>query len=151
MYASYWGRDLTYGEVLGNISDTMVTYLLKGDLNLLMFHQPNLRAYNGKRSLLGDLIDATLAKYNALATFPVVSPTMDAIGDKMIARQTYDQAGVTVTLGPGQLVVSAAKAAVVPITGLNTAGAEQYAGQPITYVAVAAGKTKTIRIPVAAK
>ena len=33
MYAGYWGRNLTYEEILGNISDTMVTYLLKGDLN----------------------------------------------------------------------------------------------------------------------
>jgi hypothetical protein len=149
VYASYWGRNLTYEEILGNISDTMVTYLLKGDLNLLMFHQPNLRAYNGKRSLLGDLIDMTIAKYSGLVTFPIVSPTMHAVGDQMIARQTYDQAGVTAMLVPGLgLVISVAKTAVVPVTGLNIVGAEQYAGQPIAYIAVAAGKPKTIRIPV---
>jgi hypothetical protein len=152
MYASYWGRNLNYGEILGNISDTMVTYLLKGDLNLLMFHQPNLRAYNGKRSLLGDLIDMTIAKYNALVTFPVLSPTMQAVGDKMIARQTYNQAGVTAMLVPGEgLVLSVAKTATVPVTGLNIVGAEQYAGQRIAYVTVAAGQRKTIRIPVAAR
>jgi hypothetical protein len=152
MYADYWGRNLTYAEILGNISDTMVTYLLKGDLNPLMFHQPNLRAYNGRGSLLGDLIDMTVAKYNGLVTFPIVSPTMHAIGDKMIARQTYNEAGVTATLVPGQgLVISATRAAVVPVTGLNIVGAEDYAGQRIAYVAVAAGTTRTIRIPVAVK
>ena len=152
MYAGYWGRNLTYDEILGNISDTMVTYLLKGDLNPLMFHQPNLRAFNGQRSLLGDLIDMTLAKYHALVTFPVLSPTMHAIGEKMIARQTLNQAGVTARLVPGQgLVVSAAKTTVVPVTGLNIAGAEQYAGQRIAYVTVAAGTTRTIPIPVDAR
>jgi hypothetical protein len=152
MYASYWGRNLSYAEILENISDTMVTYLLKGDLNLLMFHQPNLRAYNGKRSLLGDLVDLTVAKYSALVTFPILSPAMHAIGDKMIARQTFDQAGVTARLVPGSgLVISASKTAVVPVTGLNIAGAEQYAGQRIAYVAVQAGKIKTIRIPVAVR
>jgi hypothetical protein len=152
MYAGYWGRDLTYPEILGNISDTMVTYLLKGDLNPVMFHQPNLRAYDGKRSLLGDLIDTTLAKYKAVVTFPVLSPRMHEVGDKMIARSAYDQAGVTAMLVPGQgLVISATKAAVVPVTGLNIAGAEQYGDQRIAYVTVAAGKTRTIRIPVTAK
>jgi hypothetical protein len=150
MYAGYWGRNLSYAEILENISDTMVSYLLKGDLNLLMFHQPNLRAYNGKRSLLGDLIDMTLAKYKALVTFPILSPAMHAIGDKMIARQTYNQAGVTAMLVPGQgLVISVEKSAVVPVTGLNIVGAEQYAGLSIAYITVAAGKTRTIRVPVA--
>jgi hypothetical protein len=152
MYNAFWGRNLSYQEILGNISDTMVTYLLKGDLNPLMFHQPNLRAYDGRRSLLGDVIEMTIAKYQALVTFPVVSPTMAAVGDRMMARQAYNQAGISATLVSGRgLVIRAEKAAVVPVTGLNIAGAEQYAGQPIAYVAMAAGTTRTIAIPVGAR
>jgi hypothetical protein len=152
MYNAFWGRNLSYQEILGNITDTMVTYLLKGDLNPLMFHQPNLRAYDGSRSLLGDVIEMTVAKYRALVTFPMVSPTMAAVGDRMMARQAYNQAGITATLVSGRgLVIRAEKAAVVPVTGLNIAGAEQYAGQPIAYVAMAAGTTRTIAIPAAAR
>ena len=47
---NFWGRDLTYQEILNNISDTWVSYLLNGDLNPLMFHQPNTRAYDGTHS-----------------------------------------------------------------------------------------------------
>jgi hypothetical protein len=115
-----------------------------------MFHQPNLRAYDGRRSLLGDVIEMTVAKYQALVTFPVVSPTMAAVGDRMMARQAYNEAGIRATLVPGRgLVISAGKAAVVPVTGLNIAGAELYAGQRIAYVPMAAGTTRTIAIPVA--
>jgi hypothetical protein len=150
MYRDYWKRDFTYQDVLDNISDTFVTYLLKGDLNPLMFHQPNVRAYDGRRSLLSDLIDTTIRKYNALVTFPIDSPTMDAVGDKMIARETYNNAGITAKLVPGKgLVLTAVNRAVVPITGLNVVGAEQYAGQTIAYIPIAAARTKTIAIPVA--
>jgi hypothetical protein len=152
MYNAFWHRNLSYEEILGNISDTLVTYLLKGDLNPLMFHQPNLRAYDGQRSLLGDLLNMTIDKYSRLVNFPVLSPTMAAVGDKMIARAKYNEAGVSAVLIPGRgLVITAANAAVVPITGLNIAGAESYAGQWIAYVTTTAGKSKTIAIPVAVR
>jgi hypothetical protein len=78
----FWGlgRDLTYAEILDKESDMWVLYLLKGDLDPIMFHQSNLRAftYTGSNypqiglskglnhTLLGDLINATLTKYNKL-------------------------------------------------------------------------------------
>lgn len=37
----------------------MVSYLARFDLDPLMFHQPNMRAYDGVNSLLGDLLHAT--------------------------------------------------------------------------------------------
>jgi hypothetical protein len=148
MYRSFWGRDFSYRDVLNNISDTWVTYLLNGDLNPLMFHQPNTRAYDGTHSLLGDLVDMTVAKYGQLVKFPILSPSMAAVGDKMIARQQYNEAGVTATLVPGTgLVLTAQKAAKVPVTGLKIAGAESYAGQSIAYVTLAAGQSKTIVVP----
>jgi hypothetical protein len=152
MYRAYWGHDFTYAELVNNISDTMVTYLLKGDLNPLMFLLANLRAYDGVHSLLGDVIDNTMAKYSSLVTFPIASPAMNEVGDKMIARQTYNQAGVSATLVPGkELVIKAVNAAVVPLTGVNVAGAEQYAGQPIAYITMAAGSSKTLGISVPAR
>ena len=67
----------------------------------------------------------------------------------MIARQRLQPGGRDGPLVPGQgLVVSATKAAVVPVTGLNIAGAEQYAGQRIAYVTVAAGRPGPSAIPV---
>ena len=146
MYRSHWGRDLTYAEILDNISDTWLSYLLNGDLNPLMFHQPNTRAYDGVHSLLGDLIDLTTSKYRKLVRFPILSPSMAEVGDKMIERQRYNEAGVTARVAGDWLVVTASKAATVPITGLRLAHGETYAGQHIANVGLAAGETATIRI-----
>jgi hypothetical protein len=144
---NYWGRDLTYAEILDNISDTWVSYLLNGDLNPLMFHQPNTRAYDGVHSLLGDLIDLTVAKYGKLVKFPILSPSMSAVGDLMVARQTYNEAGVTATLVPGVgVVVSAVKTATVPITGVKITGAQMYAGHYVAQVPLTAGQQKTLTI-----
>ena len=144
---NFWGRDLTYAEILDNVSETWLSYLLNGDLNPLMFHQPNTRAYDGVHSLLGDLIDLTVTKYGNLVKFPILSPSMAAVGDLMIARQKYNEAAVTATFVPGVgVVVAAQKAATVPITGLKTTGSELYAGQFVAHVALKAGQKKTLAI-----
>jgi hypothetical protein len=142
----FWDHDFSYTELLNNISDTWLGYLLNGDLNPLMFHQPNTRAYDGVHSLLGDVIDMTVKKYGSLVKFPIQFPSMSAVGDKMIARQKYNEAGVTATLNGNQLTLTATKAAVVPVTGLKNTGAELYAGQSIGVVTLAAGQTKTVTI-----
>ena len=72
----------------------MLSYLLKGDIDPLMFHQANLRAYDGSRTLLTDLLDATLKKYNQHYTLPIQNPTQEEIGKKMADRMNYNGAGV---------------------------------------------------------
>ena len=125
MYRTFWGRDLSYNEILGIESDRLLTYLLKGDANPWMFHQTNLDAYNGTRTLLTDLLDVTLAKYNALYRLPVLSPPMQTIGDLMIRRAAYNASGVKATLNPdGSIKVTVTKKATIPITGVAMAGAE---------------------------
>src|SRR4051812_21785369 len=69
-----------YPTIIGTESDTFQRYLLNGNNDPWMFHQANARDYDGAgHSLLTDLMDATLQKYGAVATFPVVSPTMDEL------------------------------------------------------------------------
>jgi hypothetical protein len=150
IYRSFWGRDLTYQEILDRVSQTMLFYLLKGDIDPLMFHQPNLRAYAGgssTQSLLGDLLDMTIAKYENLVSLPILSPTQNGIGSRMARRMAYNGAGVTASLVPGQsITLTAQRAATVPVTGLNIAGAESYGGQFIAHVRLAAGESITIPI-----
>src|SRR5262249_40835843 len=57
--AGAYGHVDTYQQLLDRESNMMLTYLLKGDIDPLMFHQPNMRAYDGTHTLLGDLLDAT--------------------------------------------------------------------------------------------
>ena len=112
-----------------------------------MFHQANLRDVGGGQSLITAFLDAVLNKYAARATFPVVSPTMDELAQKMKARMAFDAAGVSATIEPGgKLTVKVEKAATVPVTGLCTPAAEAYAGQQISYLPLADGQSITLSL-----
>ncbi len=138
----------TYNEILNKESDILLQYLLKGERYPWMFHQPNLRAYDGTHSLIGDLIDRTLAKYNRIYKLPIQSPTMDALGQLVADRTNYGQVSfpfpttglATAALQPGfvasivpgaSITFQSTKPITVPVTGLPTPNAEIYAGQKI--------------------
>ncbi len=145
IYRSYFGRDLTYQEILDFVSNQLLPYLLRGENDPWMFHQSNLVVYDGRHTLLTDLLDLTLAKYNGYFTLPITSPTMDALGQSMEARMKLYAARVTATLQPGvSLTLRSNADVVVPVTGLAMASAESYGGQSIARVAVKAGQTVTV-------
>jgi hypothetical protein len=148
-YRSFWGRDLSYAEILDKTSDTLVGYLVSGDNNPLMFHQPNLRAYDGAHSLLTDLLDVTLQKYNAQLTLPIVSLAENEIGQRMADRMSYNAAGLRASFRPGQsITLTVQNAARIPLTGrsltCSACTTEVYGGVPITYVTMSSGQSLTI-------
>ena len=137
----------TYDQLVATVSDSLARYLLRGENDPWMFHQANLRDMGGGKSLLSDVLDATFAKYAARATFPIVSPTMDELSERVEARMDLDASGVSATIGPGQqLSVRVMNAAIVPLTGVCTPSAEMYAGQQITYLQLAAGQSATLSL-----
>lgn len=147
-----YGHVDSYAQLLDRESTVLVRYLLSGSNRPLMFHQPNLTAYDGRHSLLSDLLDATLAKYSALVNVPITSPTMDELGQKQLNRLQYNQAlasgALTASYVPGQSITLTANADVtVPVTGLAAGTGyqtENYAGQSISYVTLKAGQTVTL-------
>ncbi len=159
IYNAYWGRDLSYAEILDNQAELLLVFLLKGDVSPLMFHQPNLRDYNGLgNTLLGDLLDAVANKYERLYNFPALSPTMNNLAVLLQRRQAYNESGVVATRNANNTVtLTVTKGARIPVTGLVNGGvvsytgaapsitAETYAGQRITYVTLAAGASVTLK------
>lgn len=147
----YWPRNLTYQEILDRESDMMLQYLLKWDIDPLMFHQANMRAYDGTNSLLGDLIKTTLQKYAQVYNVPVTFITQRDIGAKMAERMAYNASGVTATLIPCQsITLRAVNAARVPLTGITygaPADNEVYGGQNIAYINMTPGQTLTLPAP----
>ncbi len=135
------GTTLDYPTIVDKVSNTLLGYLLRGENDPWMFHQADTLDDGGGHSLLSDLLDAAFDKYEALMTFPILSPTMDDLGGRVDARDRYDTAGATASLNPdGSVGVHVANnAATVPITGLCTAGAESYAGDWISSVEVSPG------------
>jgi hypothetical protein len=114
-----------------------------------MFHQTNLRAYDGVHTLLGDLLDLTLQKYERIFTLPVRSLTLAGLGEWTAQRMACDTAQVQCSFVPeaGTLTITAARDAVVPVTGLCTESSENYGGQCIAHVRVPAGQTVTLQFP----
>jgi hypothetical protein len=135
---------LDYPTLETILSNTLSGYMLNGSNDPWMFHQANTRDYDGAgHSLLSDLLDATFAKYTAVMTFPVVSPTMDDLAGRIRDRMALDASGVVATVGNGSLTVTVTHAATVPVTGLCTSGAESYGGQTISYLTLADGQSAT--------
>jgi len=142
----YWDHNLTYAEILDKESDMWLSYLLKWDLDPLMFHQANLRAYAESHSLLSDLVDATLAKYNQVYNLPIRNNSEHNVGIRMAQRMAYNTSGVKASLVPGtSLTLTSPTSVLVPVTGVSYGNnREDYGGETISYVQVDAGQTVTI-------
>jgi hypothetical protein len=141
----------TYQQILDHESTYLLQYLLQGDLNPLMFHTPNVRAYDGVHSLLSDLFDLTFSKYDALMKAPVRNLPFKQAGLAQQARGLYNASGVTASLTPcSSITLKATNAAVVPLTGVSYSAAnssvETYAGQAISNISLTAGQTVTVPI-----
>jgi hypothetical protein len=139
IYHEFWHYHLTFEEIIDREAGIMLQYLLTFDIDPVMFHQANLRAYDSAHSLVSVLLDEVLSKYNACyAHVPIRSLSMHAIGQAMLARAKYRAAAIEATLVWGShLRLRADHAVVVPITGAYVGpDAELYAGQAISSVAV---------------
>jgi hypothetical protein len=156
IYRSYYGRDLSYAELIDKDSAFGLYYLLQGDIDPLMFHQANLASYpsNGRlRSIYADWIDAVVGKYLALTNAPILTSRETETAAAMKARGNFNICGVTATVVEAATVASlelrTVGACTVPITGLSRPGfgtVENYAGEPTTSVNMTAGAVRTIPI-----
>ncbi len=151
----YWDNDLTYEQILDKESDWLLSYMLKWSVNPVMFHQPNTGQYAPGKTLLGDLVDVTLAKYNSMYDLPILSPTQQNQGVRMTNRMKYNASGVTAQLIPcgtpdatPSVTIKVKKPAKIPITGVAYGTSiESYGSQSISYVDVKAGANGGVTIP----
>ncbi|MDC0707365.1 hypothetical protein POL68_02675 [Stigmatella sp. ncwal1] len=140
LYRSYWGRDLTYEEILDEESNVLLLYILRGELAPWMFHQANLRFYAPEHSLLTDLLRATFDKFQNLYRLPLESPSMEVLGERAAWRLALSEVAVNAVITPGQsITLSAPKDLVLPVTGLPLSCADQYGGQPTSFIRLKAG------------
>ena len=145
LFHNDWGRDLTYDEIVATESDWLLRYMLRWEIDPWMFHQENLGLYDGKHSLLTNLLDAALDKYTAVVTTPLIALEQHQIGQRMEQRMQFNKSDVSGVITPGTAITITVKnAATVPVTGGRMSGAESYAGQTISYAAVTPGKPVTV-------
>jgi hypothetical protein len=148
IYRTYWGRDLTYQEILDKETDVLLQYMLRGEIDPWMFHQANLRAYDGVHTLLGDLLDRLITKFTRICVLPIRSPNQVDLGKSMGNRMQYLAAGVRATVAPeaGTITLSATRPATVPVTGLCGGTSEVYGGQCIRQVLIGGGTSVTFSV-----
>jgi hypothetical protein len=143
VYRAFWGRDLSYQEVVDAEAAQVFHYLCACDWDPLMFHQANLAAYDGTHSLLSDLLDAVLDSYNRYyGEMPIRCLSMGTIGEMMARRAAYNQAHIDASLVVGSgLILLSDRDVEVPLTGVRNARPEdhpsaehdeQYGGQVMT-------------------
>jgi len=146
IYASHWGRNLSYAEVLDKESQFLLFYMLRGDIDPQMYHQANMRLYDGAHSLLSDLHDLALQKLRRYSNLPMESPDLVRVGTKMANTMARNASGVSATLRPGVSVTLTSPAALhVVVSGVcQLLGSEVYGGKCITGVDVPAGGTVTM-------
>src|SRR5205814_836380 len=147
----------TAPQILDYVSSGFVTGMLMGDIDPQMFHQNNLHDYDGQgHSLLSDAYDQAFSKYERLYKLPVVSPTLDQLGQSMQNRHAYNlstatasftsSSGSNLTISITVPATGSVGSAIIPITGLYSAGAEPYGGQHISHVQVSRGQTITLPV-----
>jgi hypothetical protein len=147
IYASFWGRNLTYQEILDKESQSLLTYMLQGELDPHMYHQPNMRAYDGTHTLLGDLLDMAFAKYRSYSMLPVISLRQEDIGSRMADTMGRNWAGVTgVVVNGTKAKFTSPQEVWFNASGVCNATAERYAGKCISNLHLPAGGSLTLTL-----
>ena len=142
-----WPTNKTYAEIVDLESDQLLSYLLKGDIDPLMFHQANTGTYDGVNSLLGDLLSATFQKYQTVFSVPVKGLNMRRVGQVMAQRMAYDASGATATIDPCKsITISVTRSADIPVTGAVAGTTEVVGGQAQSTVRVDPGAPRTIPV-----
>ncbi len=149
----YLTAPIDYAGIIDHESNALLSYLLKWDIDPIMFHTPNLQQYQAGSTLLTDLLNATFQKYRALYQLPVRNLPQHQVGIEMANRMAYNGSGITASMvpcgttnaTPSVTLKSPVALSRVPITGVNAGTSpEQYGGQWVSYVTLAANAPKTV-------
>jgi hypothetical protein len=157
LYQGYFGRALSYDELLEIDTEFGMRYMVSGDIDPLMFHQANLRFWTGddgkRHSLFTDWIERAVARYLELMNLPIQTLTMSEIAQRMLEREQLNRCAPAATLvedaAGSSLELVTTAACRVPITGLaaDAGHVEIYGGQPTTTVNMTANSVRTIPLP----
>jgi hypothetical protein len=154
IYREFWGRDLSYDEIIDADSDFGLTYLLTYDIDPLMFHQANLRTWvdagGAVHTLYTDWVDRVIERYAELVELPILTPSMTEVAAQMQAWGDYRACDPVAYVEGDTVTLMSARACTVPITGIAVPDAgrvETYAGEPTTHVELTGCEPVTIPLP----
>ncbi|HVW11325.1 MAG TPA: hypothetical protein VHC90_22220 [Bryobacteraceae bacterium] len=146
----FFTQNQTYSQIIDNEStDLLLLRLLPYEPFPLGFHTSNSVTYDGVHSIMTDLLDATIQKYEKLYTLPVHTlRAMRDIAPVLQTRQSYNASGVTGVYTPGVAVVlKTVNAATIPVTGAcSQSVCPLYGGQMQDTVLMQANSSVTLSL-----
>ncbi|MGU7775010.1 Agd3-related carbohydrate-binding protein [Burkholderia sp. MR1-5-21] len=152
--AAQWQTQWNYEQAFRVRQATLYTYPsgFPDNYGLTLITCANTTTTPMQATQLGDLIAATLARYNALFALPVSRRAEHDIGVSMAARMAYNASGAAGTLLLGasgnRIRLATTNAVTMPVTGISCGtSVETYGGQPISSIAMPAGGTVTVPGP----
>jgi hypothetical protein len=149
-YNAVEGGTFTYAEIIEDKADMLFRYMMKGEADPWMYHQANLRAYDGVTPLIGDLIDEVVDKVQRRLRVPMRTPDMRENAERFVRRINFEGAGVRATLYRGRaLVIDAGRSVTFPVTGVRAQDGESYGGDVIRMVTVEPGTSTCIPLDAA--
>ncbi len=149
----FFNQNQTYAQIIDNESTLLLlNSLLPYEVYPLSFHTSNSIAYDGVHSIMTDLLDATIQKYEKLINLPLYTlKDMRDMAPLLLNRASYNASGVTGVYTPGvSVVLKTNKAGVIPVTGACSLSAcPTYGGQMQDSVPMAANSTVTLSLSAA--
>ena len=140
----------TYSQIINNESTNfLLMRLLTGEPFPVGFHTSNTVTYDGVHSLMSDLFDAAIQKYEQICSIPIYSlQNMRDIAPVLEMRQSYDSSGVTGVYTPGvSVVLTTVNGATIPVTGAcSQATCPRYGGQMQDMVSMAPNSSVTLSL-----
>ena len=146
--APFFSSVQTWNQIIDSESNALLTYMLRGELYPVMFHQSNFIRFAGSDMLFTEVADAAFKKFSDITTMPVFSLSHSDAGRTMERRMAYNQANVNGTLYPGSRIeIRATGSATVPVTGICKTGCESYGGLSVSSIPVTANGVVTVTLP----
>ena len=157
----FFATDQTYANIIDTESNNLLMNMLRYYAFPSMYHQSNLHVYSGKNSLFTDTLTATINKFEALSTLPIISQNESTIGALLKDRMAYNASGVVAEWTPsgptgtgtslGSITLTVTKAATITMTGVvcpvTGATCETYGGQTIAHITLIPNVPVTVVSP----
>ncbi len=158
-YATFWGRSLTFSEIVNLESEKAARELLAFKHDSFMFHQTNLRSFDlpnaPRNSLVGHWLDSVAKETTRYSRLPILTEGLDKLAEISVARTKLNGCGVTAKMkliSRKSTSISAISTGncVLPITGISysnaTSRTEKYGTDRTSWVTMTPSAEKIIPI-----
>lgn len=150
--APYWDHDLSYDEFLDAETDIALYHVLTSSPYPHFFHAANTHEYEPGRSVLYDFIDRLFERYGAYYRLNLKSPSWGPLANYVASRTSYmnAQAMGVWDRSTNRVTVTTPVGGSIFLTGARTGSVSEYGGEPTSRFTLAAGRTRTVRVPAVA-